>query len=64
MSISKMTAKKILIESGAKRVSDDAAVELADTLNKIAYAISSKAVKLSAHAKRTTIKKSDIDLAK
>ena len=59
-----MTAKKILIESGAKRVSDDAAAELADTLNKIAYSISSKAVKLSAHAKRTTIKKSDVDLAK
>ena len=64
MSISKTTAKKILIESGAKRVSDDAAVELADLLNKIAYSISNKAIKLSAHAKRTTIKKSDIDLAK
>lgn len=64
MPITKMTAKKILIESGAKRVSDDAAIELADELNKIAYFISNKAVKLSAHAKRITIKKSDIELAK
>ncbi|MGC8479598.1 MAG: histone [Candidatus Micrarchaeia archaeon] len=64
MPITKMTAKKILVASGAKRVSDEAAAEFADTLNKIAYTISNKAVKLSAHAKRTTIKKADIDLAK
>ncbi|MEM0201336.1 MAG: NFYB/HAP3 family transcription factor subunit [Candidatus Micrarchaeaceae archaeon] len=64
MPITKRTAKKILIEAGAKRVSDDASIELADTLNRIAYSISNKAVKLSAHAKRATIKKSDIELAK
>jgi histone H3/H4 len=63
MPITKMTAKRILIEAGAKRVSDEAAVEFADTLNRIAYSISNKAVKLSAHAKRATIKKSDIELA-
>ena len=63
MPITKMTAKKILIESGAKRISSDAAEEFAELLNKIAYAMAEKAVKLSAHAKRTTIKKSDIELA-
>ncbi|MCL5008580.1 MAG: NFYB/HAP3 family transcription factor subunit [Candidatus Marsarchaeota archaeon] len=62
--ISKMTAKNILKDAGAERVSDDAAVELADVVNKFAYGVAKKAVKLAAHAKRTTIKRPDIDLAK
>ncbi|MEM0087219.1 MAG: NFYB/HAP3 family transcription factor subunit [Candidatus Micrarchaeaceae archaeon] len=63
MAISKRFALKILKEMGAKRVSDDAASEFSDALNKFAYRIASKAVKLAAHAKRKTVEKSDIDLA-
>ena len=63
MSISKQSAKKILKEAGAKRVSDSAALELADILNKHAYSIAKKASKLALHAKRATVKKEDIELA-
>ncbi len=63
MRITKLTAKKILKEVGAERVSDDAAVEFADTINEFSYKIANKAVKLAAHAKRATIKKSDVELA-
>ena len=64
MTISKLTAKKILKEVGGKRVSDSAATELAATLNRYAYSIANKAVRLATHAKRKTIDKSDIELAK
>ncbi len=62
--ISKMTAKKILKDAGAVRVSDSAAVEFSDTINKFAYNMAKKSVKFAAHAKRSTIKKSDVELAK
>lgn len=64
MPITKMTIKKILKESGAERVSDGAATELTRAANKMVYAIAKKAVKLAAHAKRKTVEKSDIELAK
>lgn len=64
MSITRVAAKKILKEAGAERVGDDAAEELAEAINKYAYSVAKKAVRLSAHAKRKTIKKADIDLAK
>lgn len=64
MSISKVAAKKILKDAGADRVSDSAALELAEIVNKYAYQLAKKAVSLSAHAKRKTIKKADIDLAR
>jgi histone H3/H4 len=64
MSISKLTAKKILKSAGADRISDDASMELAEFLNKYAYSIAKKAVALSKHASRKTVKKSDIELAK
>ncbi|MEM0094793.1 MAG: NFYB/HAP3 family transcription factor subunit [Candidatus Micrarchaeaceae archaeon] len=63
MAISKRLALQILKEMGAKRVSESAASEFSDRLNKLAYRIAGKAVKLAAHAKRKTVKKSDIDLA-
>ena len=63
MVLSRQAAKKILKESGALRVSDEAADELAETINKFAYGIAKKAVKLASHAKRTTVKKEDVDLA-
>ena len=64
MPISKVAIKKILKESGAERISDPAAMELTDIINKFAYSLSKKAVSLAAHAKRKTIKRSDVDLAK
>lgn len=64
MPITRVAAKRILKEAGAERVGDDAAEELAEIVNKYAYSVAKKAVNLSAHAKRKTIKKSDIDLAK
>lgn len=63
MPITKRSARKILKESGAKRVSDSAALELADVLNRLAYSIAKKAVRLALHAKRETVKKSDVELA-
>ncbi|MDE1762472.1 MAG: NFYB/HAP3 family transcription factor subunit [Candidatus Micrarchaeota archaeon] len=64
MAISKATVKKMLKEAGAWRVSESAALELTRHLNKYAYSIAAKAVKLSAHAKRKTVEKSDVELAK
>ena len=64
MAITKSTAKKILLEAGAERVSDDAVIEFSEMINKYAYRIAKKAVALSAHAKRKTVKKEDINLAK
>lgn len=62
--ITKIIAKKILKAAGAARVSDEAAEEFADAMNKFAYSMAKKSVKLAAHAKRSTIKKPDIELAK
>ncbi len=64
MPITKLTAKKILKDVGAERVSESAAAELAVILNRLAYQMAKKAVKLAAHAKRQTVKKADIELAK
>ena len=64
MTISKLTAKKILKSVGGDRIGDSAAVELAETLNAYAYSIAKKAVKLAKHAKRKTVKKADVELAR
>ncbi len=64
MTISKLAAKKILKSVGGARISESAAAELCETLNAYAYSIAKKAVKLAKHAKRKTVKKADIDLAK
>lgn len=63
MVLSRQAAKKILKESGAARVGDDAADELAEAINKFAYGLAKKAVKLASHAKRATVKKEDVELA-
>ncbi|MDE1768849.1 MAG: NFYB/HAP3 family transcription factor subunit [Candidatus Micrarchaeota archaeon] len=63
MDITRQTAKRILKASGATRVSDSAAAELAEAINKFAYSIADKAVKLASHAKRTTVRREDIELA-
>jgi histone H3/H4 len=64
MTITRQTAKRILKASGAERISESAAMELSETLNAFAYSIAKKAVKLAKHAKRKTVKKADVDLAK
>lgn len=64
MSISRATARRILLDSGAKRVSEEATEAFADYLNRLAYSLAGKAVKLARHAKRKTVEKEDILLAK
>lgn len=63
MGISRQAAKKMLKEAGAERVSDSAAMEFSETVNKFAYGIAKKAAKLASHAKRATVKKEDVELA-
>ncbi|MEM0074561.1 MAG: NFYB/HAP3 family transcription factor subunit [Candidatus Micrarchaeaceae archaeon] len=62
--ISKSAAKRILLDSGAKRVSNEAAEAFANYLNRVSYTIASKAVRLAKHAKRKTVEKDDVELAK
>jgi DNA-binding protein len=54
---------KIMRESGALRVSDDAKAALAEVLENIASAISTEAKKLAEHAGRKTVTEKDIHLA-
>lgn len=55
--------KRILKNAGAGRVSDEAALELANVLEEIGEEISVKANKLAKHAGRKTIKAEDVVLA-
>jgi len=63
MFISEGTARKFLKEAGASRVSKEAASELQKCMNRYAFEVASKAVKLADHAKRKTVTDSDINLA-
>jgi histone H3/H4 len=63
MYISKSTAKRMLKDAGAARVSDEAAGVLQAKLDKLGYAAATKAVSLANHAKRKTVEPSDIELA-
>jgi histone H3/H4 len=53
----------MLKDAGAKRVSDAAAQSFQDSLNKFAFGVAQKSVKLCSHAKRKTVEESDIKLA-
>ena len=55
--------KRLLKNSGASRISDEAAQELAEVLEQIGEDISRDASKLAKHAGRKTIKAEDIELA-
>lgn len=55
--------KRFLRNAGAARVSDDAAIELANVLEEIGEDLSRDATKLAKHAGRKTIKAEDIQLA-
>ncbi len=63
MYVSEGTARKFLKEAGAKRVSKEAASEFQKRINRYAYSVGQKAVRLSKHAKRKTVTGSDIKLA-
>ena len=55
--------EKIIKKSGADRVSDTAKVDLKAVLEDLAEEIAEKAIQLSRHAGRKTIKSTDIKLA-
>jgi len=63
MFISEGTIKKILKEAGASRISADASTEMQKCINRYAFSVAQKAVKLSKHAKRKTVDVSDVKLA-
>ena len=55
--------EKIMKESGADRVSDDAKVALKELIEAKAAEISTRAAKFATHAGRKTVKADDIKLA-
>lgn len=57
------TLERILKKAGAERISLSAAEELRITLIGIVEKIAKDAIAFATHAKRTTIKKEDIELA-
>jgi DNA-binding protein len=63
MYISEHTVKKILKEAGATRISAQASMELQKYINKMAFDVAQKAVRLSRHAKRKTVDINDVKLA-
>ena len=54
---------RIIRDAGARRVSEEAAKELAKELERYALEIAARAVKYATHAKRRTVTKEDIQLA-
>ncbi len=61
--ISRSTARRILKNAGATRVSNRAIVIFQNRLNRIAYEGASKSIRLARHAKRRTVDISDVQLA-
>jgi len=55
--------EKVLKQSGADRVAEDAKSALKDALEDIADDIAERAVRLAAHSGRKTVKASDVKLA-
>ena len=55
--------KRIIKNSGAARISDEAAVALADAMEVYAEEVAMQAVKLAKHAGRKTVTADDIKLA-
>jgi len=59
----KAPVERLIRSSGAERVSDGAARQLAEVLEKIGYTISEQAKKYAMHAGRKTVVGQDIKLA-
>jgi len=57
------TVTRLIRKSGAERVSEDAGVALSEELEARADEIVKKAINLSKHAKRKTVKREDIEAA-
>ncbi|MEE1117017.1 histone family protein [Methanosphaera sp.] len=55
--------KRLLKNAGASRISEDAAIKLADVLEEIGEDLARDATKLAKHAGRKTVKAEDIELA-
>ncbi len=55
--------ERFLKEAGAKRVSADAKKAFSEALSDVATELASEAVKLSKHAGRRTVKRTDVQLA-
>ncbi len=62
--IAAATMSDLIKSAGAERVSESAAKALAEILMEIGMEVSTEAIKLARHAKRKTVKKEDIELAK
>lgn len=63
MYISDTTAKKMLKDAGAIRISSDARKEFRKCVDQMAFSVAQKSVKLAHHAKRKTIDVSDVKMA-
>ena len=61
--IPKAPVARILMNAGAKRVSEDAIDEFTEVINSIAEKFSEKAVLLAKHSGRKTVQEEDIKLA-
>lgn len=61
--IPKAATARILVNAGAKRVSDDAAKAFAEVLEERAEEIAQKAARIARHSGRKTVLDSDIKLA-
>ena len=61
--IPRATVARILMNAGAKRVSNEAANTFAEILTDAALDISERSIKIAKHSKRKTIQEGDIRLA-